>query len=218
MDAASCLRARLHSLKEERALEAHLNGHAHFPDTGQRIECRHLALDWLEQLRISPTGKPDYGALRSTQAIAAHVPSAREGQYYALLAHAVRIAGAAAQTVLTSLSRWRERAGVRASRRPSAVEQAAIRDAQPRGKTALTPPRASRGSRRAPSPRPSPASGRGSGRADSYASVISWIVTPVLRRCDSPAARAAASVSAWLMLAPTAASSAACCSAGRSAE
>lgn len=77
-----------YSMKPERQLTAMLNLQAHFPDNGQRIECRHLALEWLEQARTSPNGKVDYGRMRTAEDIAAHVPSTREPQYYGLLAHA----------------------------------------------------------------------------------------------------------------------------------
>lgn len=64
------------------------NKKAFFPGTNEKIACRHLALEWLEQLRTSPTGKPDYRSLSSIARIEASVRPEREDQFEALEAHA----------------------------------------------------------------------------------------------------------------------------------
>lgn len=90
-----------YSLKGDRALAGHFNGLATLPSTGDVIECRHLALEWIEQLRTSPSGKPDYRRLDSVDAVSAHVSPSREAEFDALLAHADEVH-------LVEIDRWGE--------------------------------------------------------------------------------------------------------------
>lgn len=73
-----------YSEKPSRQSDANFNGKAAFAlqEEGgdEKILCRHLAVAWLMQHEL-PTGKPDYQALGSVQAIVDHVPSSVDALY-----------------------------------------------------------------------------------------------------------------------------------------
>lgn len=63
-----------------------LNGEARFPDSGEQIVCRHLAVQYIKDILTDGKGqgKIDWSHFRTIESLAAHVPDATEQEYKSL--------------------------------------------------------------------------------------------------------------------------------------